>query len=96
VDGSHSVLSTLGLKFYSVHQIENSPWIAELERRDAVHPSHNKERFLEDTIHYVFTFQDSTLECVVKEGQYWKPVIKVLPNEEAKAEWTRIITDLTQ
>ena len=93
--GGHP-LSKLGLKFYTVHQIENSPWIAELERRNAVHPSYNKERFLEDTIHYVFTFQDSTLECVVKEGQYWKPVIKLLPNEEAKAEWTRIITDLTQ
>nr|GEU28411.1 hypothetical protein [Tanacetum cinerariifolium] len=73
--GGHP-LSTLGLKFYSVHQIENSPWIAELARRNAVHPRHNKERFLQDTIHYVFTFQDSTLECVVKEGQYWKPVIK--------------------
>lgn len=92
--GGHP-LNKLGLKFYSVHQIENSPWVAELERKNAVHPRHDKERFLKDAVHYIFTFQDSTLECVVNEGQYWKPVIKVLPNQEARAEWRRLLNALT-
>ena len=65
-----------GLQFYSVHQVENSSWIALLERRNSVHPSHDRQRFLQDKRHYVFTFHDSTLECVVNEGQWWKPEIQ--------------------
>jgi hypothetical protein len=36
--------------------------------------------------HYVFTFQDSTLECVVNEGEWWKPTIKVCDSEEEAAQ----------
>ncbi len=93
--GGHP-LSPFGLKFYSVHRIENSPWVAELERRNAVHPRHDKDRFLKDAVHYVFTFQDSMLECVVNEGQFWKPKIQVLPHEEAKATWSRLIKEVVQ
>jgi hypothetical protein len=40
--------------------------------------------------HYIFTFQDSTLECVVSEGQWWKPTVKVCGSEtEADEEWQR-------
>jgi hypothetical protein len=93
--GGHP-LSPFGLKFYSVHRIENSPWIAELERRNAVHPSHDKDRFLKDAVHYVFTFQDSTLECVVSEGKFWHPKIQVLSNVAATAEWSRLINEMVQ
>jgi hypothetical protein len=67
-----------GLKFYSVHQVENSSWIASLEQRNRVHPRHDRKRFLEDMKHYVFTFHDSTLECVVTEGKYWQTEIATL------------------
>ena len=93
--GGHP-LTPFGLKFYSVHRIENSPWIAELEKRNEVHPSHDKERFLKDTVHYVFTFQDSTLECIVNEGQYWKPRVKVLSTEDAEDEWSGLIKNAVQ
>ena len=65
-----------GLQFYSVHQVEHSSWIALLERRNSLHPRHDRQRFLEDKRHYVFTFHDSTLECVVNEGQWWKPDVQ--------------------
>lgn len=89
-------LSPFGLRFYSVHRIENSPWIAELERRNAVHSSHDKVGFLKDAVHYVFTFQDSTLECVVNEGQFWHPKIQVLSNVAATDEWSRLIKEMMQ
>jgi hypothetical protein len=93
--GGHP-LTGFGLKYYSVHRIDNSPWIAELEQRNSIHPRHDKERFLKDAVHYVFTFQDSTLECVVNEGQFWSPKIQVLSsNEEAKAVWSKLISEAT-
>jgi hypothetical protein len=70
-----------GLDFYSVHRVENSSWIAELEQRNSVHPRHEKKRFLKDLNHYVFTFHDSTLECVVREGEHWRHCIKRFDNE---------------
>jgi hypothetical protein len=57
-----------GLGFYSVHSVENSTWIAQLEESNSVHPRHDKQRFLEDKKHYIFTFHNSTLECVVEES----------------------------
>ena len=60
-----------GLSFYSVHRVENSSWIAQLERRNSVHPRHEKKQFLEGLSHYIFTFHDSTLECVVNDGKFW-------------------------
>jgi len=70
-----------GLEFYSVHRVENSSWIALLERRNSVHRSHDRKRFLEDLSHFVFTFHDSTLECVVDEGKFWPTEISQFDNE---------------
>lgn len=90
--GGHP-LTKFGLKYYSVHRIDNSPWIAELEQRNSIHPRHDKERFIKDAVHYVFTFQDSTLECVVNEGQFWSPKIQILSSdEEAKVVWSKLIS----
>lgn len=71
-----------GLNCYSVHEVIDSSLIRMLEQRNAVHPRHDRKRFLEYKRHYVFTFQDSTLECVVTEGDWWKPTIRVYSSEE--------------
>jgi hypothetical protein len=85
--GGHPLIK-FGLKPYQVHRIENSPWIAELERRNTSHPRHDKDQFLKDLVHYVFTFQDSTFECVVHEGKFWPPKIQMhASNDEAKVAW---------
>ncbi len=79
-----------GLQFYTVHRVEDSSWISELERQNSCHPSHNRQRFLEDKRHYIFTFQDSTLECVVNEGKWWKPEIQEFASrQEARAHVER-------
>jgi hypothetical protein len=77
-----------GLEFYSVHEVISSSLIAMLERRNSVHPRHDPELYFRDTKHYVLTFQDSTLECVVCEGEHWKPTIRVFDSEaEAESQW---------
>jgi hypothetical protein len=70
-----------GLEHYSAHRVESSSWIALLERRNAVHPSHDKKRFLENKRHFIFTFHDSTLECVVNEGKFWPTEISEFDSE---------------
>ena len=87
--GGHSLYSR-GLEHYSVHEVLGSSLIQMLEHRNSVHPRHDRESYLRDKKHYVFTFQDSTLECVVSEGQWWKPTIKVCDSEcAAGEEWHR-------
>lgn len=89
--GGHPLIE-LGLKHYQIHRIDNSPWLAELEQRNAIHPRHDKQRFLKDAIHYVFTFQDSTLECIVIEGQFWHPKVQVFTSEQkARDVWRELI-----
>jgi hypothetical protein len=56
-------LASRGLKPYGAFVIENSSWIRGLERMNAVHPYHKPERFWTRK-HYIFTFHDSTFECV--------------------------------
>jgi hypothetical protein len=76
-----------GLEYYSVHEVFNSSLIGELERRNSVHPRHDPESY-KKTKHYIFTFQDSTLECVVAAETWWAPSIRVFENkEEADRAW---------
>lgn len=94
--GGHP-LAKLGLRFYQVNRIEHSPWVAELERQNNRHPRHDRASFLKDAVHYVFTFQDSTLECVVTEGGNWPSQIRVFASEEeAKIVWRGLIKDADQ
>jgi hypothetical protein len=79
--GGHP-LSTNGLQFYSVHEVLHSSLIQLLEHRNAVHPRHSRDDFVRTKRHYIFTFQDSTLECVVDEGEWWKPTITLFNTEE--------------
>jgi hypothetical protein len=54
-----------GLKFYSVHRVGRSSRLAAMERANAVHPRHHSTSYLRDKEHWVFTFQDCTVECLV-------------------------------
>ena len=79
-----------GLKFYSVHRISNSSRLAAIEAANAVHPRHDADAFPKDKEHYVFTFQDSTLECIVVSGERFKPKISVF------AKWVEANVVLVQ
>ena len=54
-----------GLRHYEFAEVENSPWIAELEQANRVHPSHSPESFA-DLRHFILPFHDSTFECVAR------------------------------
>jgi len=54
-----------GLKPYSNFEVENSDWIAQLEKINSVHPYHKKERF-ERYKHYIFFFHDTNFECIAE------------------------------
>ncbi len=85
--GGHP-LANRGLEFYSVHEVVHSSIIQMLERRNSIHPRHDRDLFLRDKKHYLFTFQDSTLECVVNEGEWWRPAILVFDSDlEVDGEW---------
>jgi hypothetical protein len=84
--GGHP-LAQVGLRHYSVHEVRESALAYELERRNAVHPRHDPASFA-NRRHYVFTFQDSTLECVVPGDKWWAPTVTVYVNvEEAEGAW---------
>jgi hypothetical protein len=52
-----------GLRPYGAYEVLRSTWIRRLERMNAVHPQHRPERYASRR-HFVFTFHDSTFECV--------------------------------
>jgi len=57
-------LASRGLKPYSYFEIQNSSWIRKSEKMNSVHPYHNKIKFMENEKHYIFSFHDSTFECI--------------------------------
>jgi hypothetical protein len=80
-------LSRFGLRYYSVHEVIGSELIKELERRNSVHPRHDRELYLKRR-HFVFTFQDSMLECVVPADERWSPTVSVFGQlDEAEKAW---------
>jgi hypothetical protein len=90
--GGHP-LGLCGLRHYSVHEVLGSSLIRELERRNSVHPRHDPESYLPGRRHYVFTFQDSTLECVVAAEQWGAPSIAVFDREDDAAQCWRSMGD---
>jgi hypothetical protein len=56
-------LASRGLKRYGAFRIEDSSWIRKLERMNRVHSNHRPDPYW-DLQHLVFTFHDSTFECV--------------------------------
>jgi hypothetical protein len=76
------------LRHYSSHEVLGSSLVRELERRNSVHPRHDPDLYLKGMRHYVVTFQDSTLECVVPTEQWWAPSIEWFEREEdAERSW---------
>jgi hypothetical protein len=59
-------LASRGLQPYGAFRVEESSWIRKLEGMNRVHQHHNPERFYA-LQHLVFTFHDSTFECICKD-----------------------------
>ena len=76
-----------GLQFYAVHRVVNSSRLAALERANAVHPLHDAAEYLREKEHFIFTFQDATLECLVTTGTRFPPRVMTFAdrNEAASA-----------
>lgn len=51
-----------GLTFYSVHQVQNSSRLAAMAKANSVHHRHDAASYLKGKEHWVFTFQDGTIE----------------------------------
>lgn len=62
--GGHP-LSGRGLYPCGAFRVDNSSLVRRLERMNSVHRYHDPKRF-ESLIHYIFTFHDSTFECVAE------------------------------
>ncbi len=58
-------LAARGLHPYAVFQVHESTWLHSLERMNSVHPHHTPERFAKHK-HFIFTFHDSTFECIAE------------------------------
>jgi hypothetical protein len=60
-------LAIRGLTPYGFFEVIDSSWIRVLERRNSVHPRHERKWFLSRKRHFVFTFHDSVFECVAED-----------------------------
>lgn len=54
-----------GLRPYCVFEVLDSSWIRQLARMNRSHRQHSPGLF-EDLRHYIFSFHDSTFECIAK------------------------------
>ena len=59
-------LSGRGLVQYGAHVIHESPWLAEEEQINSVHPHHNAEGYRR-LRHYLFAFHDETFEALARD-----------------------------
>jgi hypothetical protein len=57
-----------GLERYAGQEVIDSSWIRSLEAANRVHPHHRPERYASFR-HFVFTFHDSTFECIAESYQ---------------------------
>jgi hypothetical protein len=67
-------LASRGLGPYAVFEVRQSSWIRGLERMNAVHPCHDRERYMARRRHFVFAFHDSTFESIADgfESEYFR------------------------
>jgi hypothetical protein len=54
-----------GLGFYGVFRVDESSLVRHLARMNSVHKQHDYSTF-DGLTHYIFTFHDSTFECVAR------------------------------
>jgi hypothetical protein len=59
-------LAARGLHSYGIFEIRESSWIRTLEHMNSVHPRHRAEPY-SALRHFVFSFHDTTFECVARE-----------------------------
>ena len=59
-----------GLEFYEFHVIEDSPLIADLDRRNQVHERHVPGAYIKRFRHWIITFHDQTLEVVARDARF--------------------------
>lgn len=59
-----------GLGFYDFHAVENSPLIADLDRRNQVHRRHVAGAYATGFRHWIITFHDETLEVVARNARF--------------------------
>ena len=62
--GGHP-LQERGLEPYKFVDVSPSPWIAQLELGNRIHPNHSIERFA-CLHHYIFPFHEETFECIAQ------------------------------
>jgi hypothetical protein len=63
--GGHPLYQS-GLKHYGVFEVENSSWLEQTRKQNAVcFP--NADRWGKNLHHFVFTFHDSTFECLAED-----------------------------
>ncbi len=55
-----------GLRPYGSFEVINSSWIRTLEKMNAVHPLHDRKRFMKGKRHFILTFHDTTFECIAE------------------------------
>ena len=70
-----------GLKHYSVHRIDPSPWLVDLEKQNSVHPRHSSKLFMERKVHYLFALKEETVECIVVQDEGALPDIRVFDSQ---------------
>ncbi len=58
-------LAERGLRPYGVFEVLDSSWIRQLEGMNKRHSRHAQNRY-GDLRHYIFSFHDSTFECIAK------------------------------
>lgn len=63
-------LSNRGLEPYSAYEVRKSSWIRKLERMNSVHEYHDKRQFMKYKKHFVFSFHDTTFECVAETFKF--------------------------
>jgi hypothetical protein len=61
-----------GLGFYGFHVVENSPLIADLDRRNQVHERHVAGAYMKRFRHWIITFHDETLEVVARNARFMR------------------------
>jgi len=58
-------LASRGLRPYGSFTVRDSSWLRRLERMNAVHPHHDRNRFMQRN-HFVLSFHDTTFECIAE------------------------------
>ena len=58
-------LADRGLYSYRIFRVDKSSLVRSMERMNSIHRHHNPAKF-DAMTHYIFTFHDSTFECVAE------------------------------